>query len=293
LAAVSIVLPTWNAAELLRQAVASVSSQTFDDWELIIIDDGSTDDTLSILRDLGDNRIRVIHSAHTGNPAILRNRAIEAASADIIAFIDSDDLWEPDKLEVQLRAFTSEYGWSYTNTFVIDEAGRDITATVEMWQPFSDYILEPLLRLDARVSASTVMIRRDVIMGAGGFDAKCPVEDYDLWIRIAPGHRAIAVERALSHTRSRPDSYQSDRAMAHRGWQQIYGRVHSSSDDSRIRTLCGLRAHRHRLSEAAYLARAGRRFDAAQLLVRSVGPALRYRAGWKVFWSTAGQVLRP
>ena len=93
---VSVIIPTYNRAKMIRMTIDNVLEQTYRNFELIIVDDGSTDDTQSVLRGYGD-RIRVVTQANAG-PAVARNRGVEAAHGEIIAFQDSDDLWKPTKL---------------------------------------------------------------------------------------------------------------------------------------------------------------------------------------------------
>ncbi len=110
---VSVVIPTWNRAALVREAVASVVAQSARDWELIVVDDGSDDDTVEQLGRVADPRLRVIGEKRCGNVARLRNLGVAAGTAPLIAFLDSDDLWLPPKLDRQLEAFRASpaAGW--------------------------------------------------------------------------------------------------------------------------------------------------------------------------------------
>src|SRR2546421_610268 len=101
---VSVILPTYDRLPLLREAVESVRAQTWADWELVVIDDGSTDGTAEYLTELAsvDPRVRVLRRPHRGNPARLRNEAVAASTGEYVAFQDSDDVWEPEKLARQL-----------------------------------------------------------------------------------------------------------------------------------------------------------------------------------------------
>src|SRR5262245_60978570 len=111
---ISVILPTFNRVAMLGEAIESVRRQTFDDWELIVADDGSTDATLEQLESLGEPRLRVVRLTHTGSAAGARNAALKVAVGDWIAFLDSDDLWARDKLAIQHRALTAnpDCGWS-------------------------------------------------------------------------------------------------------------------------------------------------------------------------------------
>lgn len=122
---VSIVMPAYNTAQYIADSVASVQRQTYPNWELIIVDDGSTDDTCGMLRPfLSDSRIRLLRNAVNSGAAVSRNRALREARGRWIAFLDSDDLWMPQKLERQI-AFMEEHGYhfSYTGYEEINAAG--------------------------------------------------------------------------------------------------------------------------------------------------------------------------
>lgn len=123
---VSIVMPAYNALPFLREAVASVQAQTHQDWELLIVDDGSTDETVAVAQEMAaaDPRIRVLQSAGQGGPARARNLAIDASIGRYIAFLDSDDAWLPHKLATQLAAM-QQHGalLCYSAYYKIDTAG--------------------------------------------------------------------------------------------------------------------------------------------------------------------------
>src|SRR5688572_30016415 len=113
---VSVILPVYDRPEYLGVAIASVLGQTFAGWELVVVDDGSGDvATLAILDALRDPRMRIVRQEHTGSPAATRNAGIAEAQGTFLAFLDSDDVWLPDKLAVQLAAMQAQpaLGWSY------------------------------------------------------------------------------------------------------------------------------------------------------------------------------------
>src|SRR5579859_7346175 len=119
---VSVILPTFDRLKYLKKAVDSVISQTYPHWELIIADDGSGDETQTYLKQIRDPRATVIWLPHSGNPAAVRNNAIQKARGQYLAFLDSDDLWMPRKLERQLELMRlhPERRWSYTSERPID-----------------------------------------------------------------------------------------------------------------------------------------------------------------------------
>ena len=129
---VSVIMPSWNTGKYIAESIRSVFAQTYDKWELLIVDDHSTDDTDDIGRPfLKDSRVRYLKNDRNCGAALTRNRAIREARGEWIAFLDSDDMWMPEKLEKQV-AFMNEHGFnlSYTEYEKIDEDGRPLNVVV-------------------------------------------------------------------------------------------------------------------------------------------------------------------
>ena len=128
---VSIIMPSYNTARFLPETIGSVLAQTYENWELIIVDDCSADDTDEVIRQFDDPRIRYYKNERNSGAAVSRNRALREAKGRWIAFLDSDDLWHPEKLEKQLR-FMKEKGcaFSYTNYSEIDEQSAPLGRVV-------------------------------------------------------------------------------------------------------------------------------------------------------------------
>ncbi len=180
---VSVIIPTYNRGWIVKEAIESVLVQDFADFELIVVDDGSTDNTSEILGEF-ESDIRVIRQSNSGVSAA-RNRGIQASVGRWIAFLDSDDLWLPKKLSRQVDFFNSH-------------EDAKICQTEEQWirngmrvnpkvrhHKFSGLIFERSLEL-CLVSPSAVMIRKDLFNEVGLFDESLPAcEDYDLWLRVS------------------------------------------------------------------------------------------------------------
>ena len=206
---VSVVMAAYNAAATIESAVTSVRRQTMPDFELLVVDDGSTDDTAAVLAAIDEPRLRVIRQANAG-PAAARNRAIAASRADYVACVDADDLWAPDKLAWQLTALTAApdaavaYGW----TDVVD---------ADLAHAYSDRrirrdgdVYAALLRSNFIFSGSNTMMRRSILERVGGFDeAMRAVEDWELHVRIANRHPFVCVPRVLLRYRLTDDSLSS------------------------------------------------------------------------------------
>ena len=183
---VSVILPTFNRAGYLRLAVDSVVGQTLEDWELIIADDGSAEETLLYLRGLKDPRVRIVWLRHSGNLSAVRNAAIFEARGTYLAFLDSDDVWMSRKLEAQVAAMqlSPRRRWSYTFNSRIDELGSLLSDEgVTPFRFLEGDITEALLTVEAALATPTVVAERSLVLEVGGFDVdQLFGEDYDLWL---------------------------------------------------------------------------------------------------------------
>ena len=128
---VSIIMPSWNTGRFIGESIQSVLNQTYRNWELIIVDDCSTDNTDEVVASFQDERIRYFHNEHNSGAALTRNYALREARGEWIAFLDSDDLWEPEKLEHQIKFMVDNgYSLSYTEYEKIDEASQPLNIYV-------------------------------------------------------------------------------------------------------------------------------------------------------------------
>ena len=181
---ISVIIPTYNGARYIREAIDSVLAQTYTDYEIIVVDDGSTDDTAAILQSYGD-RINPIHQPNQKLPTA-RNNGVAASKGKYIAFLDSDDQFLPDKLQIQARMLDEnpDLGLVASGHEEIDEAGRSISIT-HPWIHFPNISLESIL-FYGLAPPSAVLIRRDWFELVGGFDpAFIYTEDMDFWYRLA------------------------------------------------------------------------------------------------------------
>ncbi|HBC34103.1 MAG TPA: glycosyl transferase [Marinobacter adhaerens] len=185
MATVSVITPTYNRARFLPAAVASVLSQTFGDFELIIVDDGSEDNTPDVLKPFfADRRVRYVYQENQGQ-SHARNLALKQATGDFIAFLDSDDVWAPDKLEKQLAVFraNSEVDIVHGDEAIINEQGSVVS--LQNMRRYSGRITRYLLA-DNSVSITTALVRRRCFDEMGGFDTSVGVaDDYELWLRFS------------------------------------------------------------------------------------------------------------
>ena len=180
---VSVIIPTYNRAWVLREAIDSVLAQEFKDFELIVVDDGSTDNTGEIL-DSYEQGIIVVRQSNKGVSAA-RNRGITKAAGRLVAFLDSDDLWLPRKLSSQVDFFNSNPAAVINQTEEIWMRNKVRVNPKTRHHKFSGMIFERSLAL-CLVSPSAVMMKRSLFDEVGVFDENLPAcEDYDLWLRIS------------------------------------------------------------------------------------------------------------
>jgi glycosyltransferase involved in cell wall biosynthesis len=192
---VSVIIPTYNRSWCLSEAIDSVLSQTFQNMELIVVDDGSTDETPALLSRYGDH-LRVLRQSNRGVSAA-RNGGIQAARGNLIAFLDSDDTWQPDKLARQVDFFDRQPEAMICQT---EETwirrGVRVNPRRRHRKP-SGWVFEASLAL-CLVSPSAVMMRRELLEEMGGFDESLPAcEDYDLWLRVSLRYPIHLIEDAL------------------------------------------------------------------------------------------------
>jgi glycosyltransferase involved in cell wall biosynthesis len=222
---VSVITPAYNAGRFLSDTIESVRRQTFEDWELLIVDDGSTDDTVTIVERCvaSDRRIRLLRQPNAG-PSAARNHGMRAARGAFFAFLDSDDQWLPSFLEHQLGVFDAHPEASLVTTTAYDLGGPHDGQSRR--RPAADYpalTLEDIIRNDSAVFIMTVF-RREVFERIGGLDeAQWTSEDYDFWIRAALAGFVFRVStQPLALYRRHEGSLSSDNARMLRGILQTY-----------------------------------------------------------------------
>jgi glycosyltransferase involved in cell wall biosynthesis len=192
---VSVIIPVFNRRSFLKKALASVLEQTYNGHEIIIVDDGSTDGTPDLLSAYGD-RIRTLYQPNSGVSAA-RNAGIREAQGALIAFLDSDDYWLPQKLEKQVAFFETHPQTLICQTEELwIRNGRRVNPKQRHKKP-TGFIFEPSLSL-CLVSPSAVMLRRSLLDEVGFFDESLPAcEDYDLWLRTTWKYPVFLIDTPL------------------------------------------------------------------------------------------------
>lgn len=205
---VSVIIPTYNCAHYLGNAIESVLRQTFTDYEVIIVDDGSTDNTREVVERFiaqHPSRIRYIYQPHQER-SMARNRGIQAASGEYIAFLDADDEWLPQKLERQVPILDEnrKVGLVCSNVVLMDKEGRDFGCPPSRETP-NGFVLQELL-CGNFIWCLTVLCRRQCFEECGWFDtATIPAEDWDMWVRIAARYAIYHIPGVLARYRFTPD----------------------------------------------------------------------------------------
>ena len=192
---ISVVIPAYNAERTILNTVASVQQQTFSDFEIIVINDGSTHRTLELLLSIEDERLLVFSYENGGLP-VARNRGISKATGEFIAFLDADDLWTSDKLELQLTALQQhpEAGVAYSWTYYIDEQGKSLYPGIRLF--YEGNVHAELLLRNFLLNGSNPLIRRQAIEAVGEFDPTLKSgEDWDFYLRLAANWSFVVVPK--------------------------------------------------------------------------------------------------
>lgn len=199
---ISVVIPAYNSGAYIEETLSSVLRQTISPLEVIVIDDGSTDETSNIVDNYAqanpELRLHLIHSKHLG-PGGARNLGIERARGEWIAFLDSDDLWFPTKLEAVASCHQSN---NACNFFCHNELHRRLDGTEVVLDYAADYsrndsLTRQLFRRNC-FSTSAVVCKRSILIAAGLFDSTLPnAQDYELWIRMSPTIRVQFIQETL------------------------------------------------------------------------------------------------
>ena len=217
---VSVVIPAYNAAAFLEEAVASVLDQTFGDFEVLVVDDGSTDGTEALARRFG-RPVRCLRQENKG-VAAARNRGIQAAGGRRVAFLDADDSWFAEKLERQIEALeqSPRAGVCYSAFMHVDESGAPLGVDT---RPRAGSMLEDLLtRGNAVGSISSVLCERALLDRAGGFDpslSQCA--DWDMWVRLAQLTEFLYIDRPLVTYRRHGNNMSRDPGLLERDSLQV------------------------------------------------------------------------
>ena len=218
----TIAMPAFNARRTIRSAIHSVLAQTRPDFELLVVDDGSTDDTCEHVERIGDERVRLLRQENAG-PGAARNLAIRSGRGRYVSMLDSDDLWLPTYLETMggILDRNADVGLAYTDAWILDDASGRIrrTSAMHYQHPPTEPPCDPLDFLKMLLTRgnfifTSATVPRDVLERVGLFQAVLkPAEDFGLWLRIVGGgHRAVRTPGKLAIYRKRSGSLSTNEA---------------------------------------------------------------------------------
>jgi glycosyltransferase involved in cell wall biosynthesis len=282
----TVVVPAHNSARTVKSAIRSVLQQTRPDFELIVVDDGSTDETAACVESFShDARVRLISQPQRG-PGAARNTAIRAGVGELVSMLDADDLWLPSYLEQMDRALRDDpqAGFAYTNAWVLDDPPGRIRRKPALWTQPEVPLKTPrelMLRLARRNFVYTaVTIRRSVLDEVGLFDERFRNgEDLELWLRVASaGYRAAQTEGMVAVHRDHADSLTSSTTDAVTRAIDLHQTIAREHADVEVRQLAAarealLQRELQRLTRPTAWQRAGR-----------LGLALRATLGRRSLW---------
>lgn len=224
---VSVILPTYNRAHLVVRAILSVLKQSYSDFELLVVDDGSTDQTQEVIARLHDSRIRYIRHEQNQGAAAARNTGIKASLGQYIAFQDSDDEWQPDKLAQQVEILSqspAEIGVVYSSFWRIHGNRKRIAPSkmtkLASWLPFKSRKLDGDIHLSLLrgnfITPQATLVRKECFEKAGLFDERMPrFQDWELWLRIAKPYHFKYIDEPFVTLYFTPGSISaSQRALA-------------------------------------------------------------------------------
>jgi len=191
---ISVIMSVYNGEKYLREAIESILSQTFTDFEFIIVDDGSTDGSLKIIRSYVDKRIKVINNEENMGLTNSLNKALKKASGDYVARQDADDISLPNRFEEQVKYLDKHPGVALlgTSIYKIDEDGRIVAKIIATASP------SKILFGENQFSHGTVMFRKEIVDKLGGYDELFRrAQDYELWLRIAKHYEVRILTQIL------------------------------------------------------------------------------------------------
>lgn len=209
---ISVIIPAYNSETTIQETIESVQKQTFSDFEIIVIDDGSQDGTVELVKSLVklEPRLKIFCYENAG-VAVARNRGIELAQGEFISLLDADDLWTPNKLELQLKALKNhpKAGVAYSWTNPIDEQGKILfLGTRPVWE---GNVYGELLQTNFISNGSNILVRREAIESIYGFPSDFPIaSDWDFYLKLAFKWSFVVVPQYQILYRQRSNSMSSN-----------------------------------------------------------------------------------
>ncbi|BAZ14876.1 glycosyl transferase family protein [Calothrix sp. NIES-4071] len=218
---ISVIIPTYNSEKTIKITVESILNQSFHNFELIIINDGSNDSTLDIISNIHDSRIKLFTYSNAG-ANVSRNRGLSYAVGEFVSFIDADDIWTNDKLQSQIKALQDnpEATVSYSWTDYIDENDQFVVSGTHI--AVNGNVYEELLLTNFLENGSNPLIRKEALIELGGFDESLNAgQDWEMWLRLAAKYNFVAVPKVQILYRISPKSQSSNLARQEKACLQV------------------------------------------------------------------------
>ncbi len=221
---VSIIIPAYNAIKYLPETVESVLKQSFTDFELLIINDGSSDNTVEWVSSISDSRVRLISQENKGLSGA-RNTGITSSKGEYISFLDADDIWEPTKIEKQVYKLDNDPTVGLVYTWV--KYFYEDIESVRLGDPDAEgNVLKAILEANVVMCGSNAMVRRFCFEEVGKFDENLTsIEDWDMWIRIASKYSFAVVKEALVYYRQHNSNMSKNYEMMIQNFNKVFERA--------------------------------------------------------------------
>jgi glycosyltransferase involved in cell wall biosynthesis len=252
---VSIILPTYNCASFLPLSIGTILSQTYNSYEIIVVDDGSTDNTKEVLYPFMQ-RIKYIRLEQNKGLPTARNIGIRSAQGKYTAFIDADDLWLPEKLQTDIEYFEThpEVSMVYSKHINIDEKGNNFNGNTKKQLP-SGNIFTQLFSEQNFIITSSVVVRKNVFETTGLFDERLfNCQDWDMWLRIAFHFKVAGINKPLVKYRHNPHSLSKNRNNVLKYQKMVIDKIYTAFKDAEN----GISEKLYKKRLASHYAKAGR-----------------------------------
>jgi glycosyltransferase involved in cell wall biosynthesis len=269
---ISVIIPTYNREQLISRAINSVLAQTYKDYEIIVIDDGSTDHTKEALEPF-EGKIKYFYQDNSGISGA-RNRGIEEARGNYIAFLDSDDAWMPEKLATQAEILDRDpsVGIVYSKMLILNEDGKHCGFKPD--EKTGRNFME-LIEIRGDIATSTVMTRRECFQKVGRFDPDLPpMEDFDMWLRISKFYKIYEVENVtLAYYYEHGQQATKDLKKVYEGLVKLEHKILRMADEApqkiKNKVIQRLTMHQYTLSRLYY--KEGRLKDSFRNVASAIG----------------------
>ena len=294
---ISVLMPVFNGADYIGEALDSALNQEFSDFEIIIVDDGSTDTSAAIAREWATSArvpVRLIQQSNQGLPTA-RNTAIAAARGRLLALLDADDIWLPGHLRLAAAAFARqpELGLAHANIERIDAAGNALSVPRRHWARQRDAFRALALRLE-HVSCPTAVFARQTLERVGGFDPAFTglgCEDRDLWLRIVQVAPAHYIDRVTARYRVHPGSMSNRRGRMHQARLLLADKVAATDAGRPLKR--SMRAMIESDLGLEYAQATSRRWRAVAAQIKACGRQPALAVIWRRLFGALRAALRP